>query len=150
MLAFPSRVPRGHFKFFPHPAAGWSRLKPYVVLICDEIASFLYRNVMQYVTASMCRSNTYWNRVVVPDATFLWQHPSIPFGFPDIGTPTTTGEHLITYPPIVTSLLRLPWNRKQCEVLQIPYKAPTTKERQERARMKKRIQAQIALGVLNY
>ena len=21
----PSRVPRGHFKFFPHPAAGWSR-----------------------------------------------------------------------------------------------------------------------------
>ena len=146
----PSKVPRGHFKFFPHPAAGWSRLKPYVVLICDEIASYLYRNVMQYVTASMCRSNTYWNRVVVPDATFLWQHPSIPFGFPDIGTPTTTGEHLITYPPIVTSLLRLPWNRKQCEVLQIPYKAPTTKERQERARMKKRIQAQIALGVLNY
>jgi hypothetical protein len=105
---------------------------------------------MRYVDASTCRSNTYWNRVIVPDATFLWQHQSVPFGFPNIGTPNETGRHLITYPPTLTSLLRLPWTQKQCEVLQIEYKESTQKEKQERARMKKRIEAQIALGVLNY
>jgi hypothetical protein len=25
----PSKVPRGHFKFYPHPEAGWSRYGPY-------------------------------------------------------------------------------------------------------------------------
>jgi hypothetical protein len=105
---------------------------------------------MRYVAATNCRSNTYWNRVVVPDSTFLWQHHSIPFGFPNIGTPNETGRHLITYPPTVTSLLRLPWTQKQCEVLNIEYKESTKKDKQERARMKKRIEAQIALGVLNY
>jgi hypothetical protein len=84
---------------------------------------------------------------VVPDATFLWQHHSIPFGFPDIGTPNETGKHLITYLPALTSLLRLPWTQKQCQILQIPFKETTKKERQERARMKKRIEAQIALGI---
>ena len=105
---------------------------------------------MRYVAATNCRSNTYWNRVVVPDSTFLWQHHSIPFGFPNIGTPNETGRHLITYPPTVTSLLRLPWTQKQCEVLNIEYKESTKKDKQERAPMKKRIEAQIALGVLNY
>ena len=40
--------------------------------------------------------------------------------------------------------------KKQCELLQIPFKETTKKERQERSRMKKRVEAQIALGVLNY
>ncbi len=92
----------------------------------------------------------YYSSTVPRCATFLWQHHSVPFGFPNIGTPNETGRHLITYPPTLTSLLRISWTQKQCEVLQIEYKESTKKEKQERARMKKRIEAQIALGVLNY
>ena len=82
--------------------------------------------------------------------TFLWQYPSIPFGFPHIGTPNENGKTLITYPTQTTQLLRLPWTKKMCEILGIAYAEQTRQDKKERANMKKVVEAQVMLGVLNY
>ena len=100
--------------------------------------------------ATCCRSAAYWNRVSKIDATFLWQHISIPFAFPNVGTPNELGKTLITYPTKITDQLRLPWTQKMCDIIGIEYKEQTKKEKKERALMKKQIEAQLMLGVLNY
>ncbi len=82
--------------------------------------------------------------------THLWQYPSIPFAFPNIGTPNHEGEHVITYPTKTTEALRLPWSVKQCELLKIDYKPETKNEKKQRALMKKQAEVQISLGVFNY
>ena len=84
------------------------------------------------------------------ETTHLWQHPSIPFAFPNIGSPNQEGEHLITYPTKTTEALRYPWTRKQCEILKIDYKEETKSEKKERAFTKKHAEVQMSLGVLNY
>ncbi len=94
--------------------------------------------------AALFRSTAYWNRGTKIDATFLWQHLSI------LGTPNELGKSLITYPTKKTDQLRLPWTQKMCDILGREYKEQTKKEKKERALMKKQIEAQLMLGVLNY
>jgi hypothetical protein len=84
------------------------------------------------------------------ETTHLWQYPSIPFAFPNIGTPNHEGEHLITYPTKTTEALRLPWSQKQCELLKIQYKPKKESEKKQRALMKKKAEVQICLGVFNF
>jgi hypothetical protein len=79
------------------------------------------------------------------ETTFLWQHPSIPFAFPNFGTRNIEGEHEITHPTKTTAALRLPWSRKQCEILKIECKAETKSEKKE-----KQAEVQMCLSVLNY
>ena len=74
----PSPIPRGHMEFFPLFSAGWTRRNPY------------------------------WTRPSAGDETFPWQQPSIPFAYPDVGTPDEQGLMAVSYPVSVTEALMLP------------------------------------------
>ena len=74
----PSTSTRGHMEFFPLPAAGWHRRHPF------------------------------WMRGDGKESTFPWQHASVPFAYPDVGTPNDLGMMSMTYPVNVTDALQLP------------------------------------------
>ena len=76
----PSTATRGHMEFFPLPAAGWHT----------------------------SRRHPFWMRGDGKESTFPWQHASVPFAYPDVGTPNDSGMMAMTYPVNVTDALQLP------------------------------------------
>jgi hypothetical protein len=68
----PSPVPRGHMEFFPLHGAGWTQ-RP-----------------------------AYWTRKGHQQVTYPWQHPTYPFGYPDVGSANENGAQIVTYPVDVT------------------------------------------------
>ncbi len=115
----PSKIPRGHMKFFPSAEAGWKR------------------------------GSSYWNRKGWENVTFMWQGPHPPFGFPCVGSPDLSGLHVVTYPLAYTNLLRYPYTEKECEILRISYKPLSDAEKQERTALKRKVVAQLRTGVYN-
>ena len=98
----PSPTPRGHMEFFPLMTAGWARRNPY------------------------------WTRPGYADVTFPWQHTTIPFAYPDVGTPNDQGVMAVSYPVSVT------------EALMHACKGEThTVPKKQRGIMKRRMSAQL-------
>jgi hypothetical protein len=99
----PSQIPRGHMEFFPLSGAGWTS-RP-----------------------------AYWARKGYQQAAYPWQHPTFPFGYPDVGSANETGAQLITYPVDVTMYLQHP----------LTAGSQTLQEKRKRKKMKKRMTAQL-------
>ena len=99
----PSTIPRGHMEFFPLHGAGWTR-RP-----------------------------AYWARKNYQQVSFLWQHPTFPFGYPDVGSANENGLQLVTYPVDVTRYLQHPLKGEE----------QTDVARQKKKKMKKRMTAQL-------
>ena len=109
----PGTSPRGHFEFFPRETAGWARKR------------------------------SFWNQRgnnIVP--TFLWQHPTYPFGFPNVADPDEQGWVVITYPPSMTRLLRIPMSKKQCDTEGVLYIPEANRTRHDRRALCAKIQSQ--------
>jgi hypothetical protein len=115
----PSTVPRGHMKFFPSAEAGWNQ------------------------------ENAYWHRKGWEAVTFLWQGGHPPFGYPHIGTPDLSGKQVVHYPVGYTKMLRFPYTPDECELLEIPFEAPTEDDKAKRTALKKKAVAHLALCVYN-
>ena len=99
----PSLIPRGHMEFFPLAGAGWTS-RP-----------------------------AYWARKGYQQVAYPWQHPTYPFGYPDVGSANEAGAQLITYPVDVTLYLQHPLGGV----------AQTPEEKRKRKKMKKRMTAQL-------
>jgi hypothetical protein len=98
----PSPIPRGHMEFFPLHGAGWTR-RP-----------------------------AYWARKNYQQVAFPWQHPTFPFGYPDVGSANENGLQLMTYPVDVTRNLQHPLKNEEM-----------TDAQKQKKKMKKRMTAQL-------
>ena len=103
----PSRVPRGHMEFFPTPHAGW------------------------------VKRSAYWMRKDYKQTAFPWQHPTYPFGYPNVGLPNDQGKQLMSYPPDITHYLQ----HKHKEAMVAP--EMRAGERQKKKKIKQAMLAQL-------
>ena len=83
--------------------------------------------------AGWTRRPAYWAHKGYQQVAFPWQHPTYPFGYPDVGSANENGLQLVTYPVDVTRLLQHP--RKGEE--------QTEQAKRKRKKMKKRLTAQL-------
>jgi hypothetical protein len=62
----------------------------------------------------------------------LWQGAHPPFGYPHIGTPDLSGKQVVHNPVAYTKMLRFPFTHDECELLGIPFEAPTEDDKAKR------------------
>ena len=105
--------PRAHMEFPPRETAGWTRKR------------------------------SFWNlRAQKIHPTFLWQKPTYPFGFPIVAEPNEDGDVVISYPPNMTKLLRIPMSKKQCLAEGVLYIPESKRTRHERRALCTKLQSQ--------
>ena len=110
---------RGHMQFFPLEGAGWRRSR----------------------SPWTCTLPAHDNNV---EATFLWQLPTSPFGYPSVSSPDfKTGNMIMSYPPYVTFSLRLPYTPKMCKEERLEYRAEPSHVQDTRRKEARRIDAQV-------
>jgi hypothetical protein len=85
-----------------------------------------------------------WNlRANKTHPTFQWQKPTYPFGFPIVSEPNEEGgDVVISYPPNMTKLLRIPMSKKQCLAEGVLYIPEAKRTRHERRALCTRLQSQ--------
>jgi hypothetical protein len=109
----PGKNPRGHMEFFPREGAGWNRKRSFWLQKTNKV-----------------------------HPTFLWQKPTYPFGFPSAAEPNQDGDVVVTYPPFLTKILRIPLTKQQCYAESILYVPESKRKRQIRREECAKVQSQ--------